>query len=630
MKRYRIFSMLLACLVLSSLAAAQTSSSTSALPRLVRFSGTASDVKGNPLSGVVGVTFALYPEQTGGAPLWMETQNVQADSNGRYSALLGVTRSEGLPADVFTTEQAHWVGVQVQGQAEQPRVLLLSVPYALKAGDADTIGGLPPSAFVLAAPSASGLPASAIVSNATPDVATDVTTTGGTANFLPLFNGASTVVDSVVYQTAAGKIGINTTTPNAALDVKGSALVAGTLILPESGVATATTGYNSEPLDLTASAFNASAAVAQTFQLKAEPVRNDTTTASGVLSLLFGSGGITPTETGLNIASNGRVTFASGQTFPGLPQLNAANTFTQLLTVTATNNTGLGTITGNNNSPYYGTAAVEGNATFTGTGSTIGVEGYSQATAGWGVYGIGGAAGVYGGSALNGVFGNSTNGNGVYGQTAGGSGSGVYGVNSVSGFGVLGQATGSSGQGVWGESFGTSTSNGAGPDGVHGVSHSNAGAGVAGINTATDAAGVYGSDTSGYGFLTDSHASQARSAGGWVKAMVYINPYSSANAGGIQRCFNSQLPGSQATTVPCGITFTYQSLGHYLIDFGFQVDDRFLQTTESGGFLSGGGSPIEIQTCLDDFCGIGPTQVQMYALTGPGNFYDVPFWLTIL
>jgi hypothetical protein len=101
---------------------------------------------------VAGITFALYSEPTGGAPLWLETQNVTADSNGRYTALLGATKPDGLPAELFTSEQARWVGVQVQGQPEQPRVLLVSAPYALKAGDAETIGGLPPSAFVLAAP----------------------------------------------------------------------------------------------------------------------------------------------------------------------------------------------------------------------------------------------------------------------------------------------------------------------------------------------------------------------------------------------------------------------------------------------------------------------------------------------
>jgi hypothetical protein len=251
----------------------------------------------------------------------METQNVTTDTDGHYTALLGATQSAGLPAELFTSEQARWVGVQVQGQPEQPRVLLVSAPYALKAGDAETIGGLPPSAFVLAAPSAaaSGSASSTAQRNATPDATTDVTTTGGTANYLPFFNGASSIVDSVVYQTAAGRIGIGTTTPAATLDVKGTFDVRGSLTLPESNIATATAGYDSHPLDLEASVFNSgtSAAVLQTFRLKAEPSGNDTATASGVLSLLYGSGTATPAETGLQIASDGRITFATGQTFPG-------------------------------------------------------------------------------------------------------------------------------------------------------------------------------------------------------------------------------------------------------------------------------------------------------------------------
>src|ERR1700721_2312439 len=144
---------LLLTLLLASLGVAQTPThSASALPRLVRFGGSVKDAKGTPLTGVVGVTFALYSEATGGAPLWLETQNVTADSNGRYTVLLGATRPEGLPVELFSSEQARWVGAQIAGEAEQPRVLLVSAPYALKARDADTIGGLPPAGFVLAAP----------------------------------------------------------------------------------------------------------------------------------------------------------------------------------------------------------------------------------------------------------------------------------------------------------------------------------------------------------------------------------------------------------------------------------------------------------------------------------------------
>ena len=47
----------------------------------------------------------------------------------------------------------------MEGEAEKPRTLLMSVPYALKAADAETIGGLPPSAFVKAAAPGAASPA---------------------------------------------------------------------------------------------------------------------------------------------------------------------------------------------------------------------------------------------------------------------------------------------------------------------------------------------------------------------------------------------------------------------------------------------------------------------------------------
>ena len=129
-----------------------TTRASASVPRLVNYSGVLTNAEGRPLNGVSGVTFLLYREQNGGAPLWMETQNVVPGQNGHYVATLGVTEPEGLPAQIFAGGEARWLAVQVAGQAEQPRVLLVAVPYALKAADAETIGGLPPSAFVLAAP----------------------------------------------------------------------------------------------------------------------------------------------------------------------------------------------------------------------------------------------------------------------------------------------------------------------------------------------------------------------------------------------------------------------------------------------------------------------------------------------
>src|ERR1019366_3330003 len=116
---------------------------------------TLKDAQGAALSfsTAVGVTFSIYKQQDGGAAVWQETQNVTPDSNGQYSVLLGTTTATGLPDDLFSQQEQRWLGVQVQGQAEQARVLLVSVPYALKAHDAETLGGLPPSAFMTSAPS---------------------------------------------------------------------------------------------------------------------------------------------------------------------------------------------------------------------------------------------------------------------------------------------------------------------------------------------------------------------------------------------------------------------------------------------------------------------------------------------
>src|SRR5215469_15249560 len=121
---------------------------TAEVPRLIKFSGTLLDAQARPLAGPVGVTFALYAQETGGATLWLETQNVKPDGNGNYTVLLGVNNANGVPAELFTSGEARWLGVQVEQQPEHERILLVSVPYALKAGDAETLGGLPASAFV--------------------------------------------------------------------------------------------------------------------------------------------------------------------------------------------------------------------------------------------------------------------------------------------------------------------------------------------------------------------------------------------------------------------------------------------------------------------------------------------------
>ena len=92
---------------LTSLGIAPVMAQGPAVPNLVQYSGTLAEFAGKP---VVGVTFALYKDPQGGAPIWMETQNVSLDASGRYSILLGAAQNQGLPTQVFASGQARWLG----------------------------------------------------------------------------------------------------------------------------------------------------------------------------------------------------------------------------------------------------------------------------------------------------------------------------------------------------------------------------------------------------------------------------------------------------------------------------------------------------------------------------------------
>ena len=308
---------------------AAVSTTSTSVPHLMKFSGTVRDMQGTPRSGVAGITIALYKDEQGGAPLWLETQNVQLDNTGHYTVYLGATKSDGLPQELFVTGEARWLGVQAEGQAEQPRTLLLSVPYALKAGDAETVGGLPPSAFVLAAPATAGAGTGTGDSHGVN--ATAVISGSGSPNFVPLWTAPSILGNSVLFQSGSGgtaSLGVNTTTPAATLDVNGSQITRGALQLPSTGTATAGSGFSSQPFSLQASAFNSGTgqAVGPVFQWQSEPSGNNTSNPAGTLNLLYGNGSGSPSETGLNIASNGKISFASGQTFPGTGTITGVTT----------------------------------------------------------------------------------------------------------------------------------------------------------------------------------------------------------------------------------------------------------------------------------------------------------------
>jgi hypothetical protein len=510
----------LLCALTCAVAAQQNAAAptTSAVPNLINYSGVLKDASGRTLTSGNGVTFLLYKDEQGGAPLWLETQNVTPDKLGHYTVQLGTTSASGIPTDLFLSGEPRWLAVQIGNEAEQPRVLLVAVPYAMKAADAATIGGFPPSAFVLAAPPTASVTtagvsaASAAVSDssrATSEATSDVTTTGGTANTLPLFTTGTNIQSSIVTQTGSGttgKIGINTTAPTTTFYVNGATTSNGTLSFPSIGTATTSAGKNSQPEDFTASVYSSSAAAAvtQKFQWQAEPAGNDTAAASGTMNLLYAAGTATPAETGLKINSKGVFTFAAGQTFPGtgagtitgvtagtdltgggttgnvtldlnttkVPLLASANTFTANQIVkgllTANNLTTAGTVDATKvavSGSYTTSNAVEYPMQVTSSNSnTSSIFGTASATTGnaWGVegltdssssdaYGVGGFADADSGAPI-GVYGDaafSTKGIGVFGQNESESTTGV-------GFMSYAFGSGTAGVGAWGDGGTTS------------------------------------------------------------------------------------------------------------------------------------------------------------------------------
>lgn len=189
------------------------------VPALVRFTGV--------LPGQAGpraVTLAVFADPTGGVPLWSESQTAVTDDAGRFTVLLGATRPGGVPLDLFSNGETRWVETQADGVPPQPRAQFVSVPYAMKAADASTVGGKPPSSFVLLGEKSGvgedGLTyvnrealQQALAGAARP--AGGARATSGTPNFVGKFTDEVNLGNSALYQSPTGRLGINTTAPEA-------------------------------------------------------------------------------------------------------------------------------------------------------------------------------------------------------------------------------------------------------------------------------------------------------------------------------------------------------------------------------------------------------------------------------
>lgn len=188
----------------------------------------------------------------------------------------------------------------------------------------------------------------------------------------------------------------------------------------------------------------------------------------------------------------------------------------------------------------------------------------------YGVWGIG-SYGVVASGSTGAIWASTDNGSGtsIYGQNTG-SGRGVHG-KSASGVGVYGESTYQAGVSGFSNSF----------DGVYGDSHGANSAGVSGHGNrfgvwGRGQIGVHGESSNGeYAFDANGDVRQSAGGGGWVKAMAYIDPDRAAGQQ-VVNCFNSQASLGAAH---CGITATGTAVGQWTIDFGFDVTGRFAMVT---------------------------------------------------
>jgi hypothetical protein len=311
-------------LTLSTGTVAQVSEASSTvaavIPQQVRYTGTLPNRPGD----IVEAVFKIYATAEGGEALWTETQRVSVSADGSYSVLLGAASQGGLPQTVFAAGQARWVGVTIDRAEESLRSPLSSVAYAMKAGDAESVGGLAAANLVTKDELAKLAQTVATTTvQAQPAIQPETTPTGsGTANYVPLWTASATLGNSNLFQAASGFMGIGTTTPGGPLQVSTGATggANATMMLTQTSAASgnyyADIGlYNSHGLIGNLSALGAGYPAGQLFgpndvvflggQQNAGTNLIFVTNTSGALK--FGTGGYAKTNERLRISTTGGV-----------------------------------------------------------------------------------------------------------------------------------------------------------------------------------------------------------------------------------------------------------------------------------------------------------------------------------
>jgi len=116
-----------------------------AVPHLINYQGRLTDSSGTPLNGTYDLTFRIYDAEAAGNLLWQETHLGALIQKGIFGILLGSVTSLDLPFD-----KQYYLEIKVGSEVMSPRQRITSAGYAIRAEEAEKLGGKQPSDYVLA------------------------------------------------------------------------------------------------------------------------------------------------------------------------------------------------------------------------------------------------------------------------------------------------------------------------------------------------------------------------------------------------------------------------------------------------------------------------------------------------
>ncbi len=538
--------------------------------RHISYQGMLTDANSQPLTGLHALTLRIYTADTGGIPLFEETQKVTLSSSGLFNVLIGAIRPLEPLSFVNPTADRYYLGVSVDGMQElSPRSPLTDVTNAFFA---DTAGYARRASYSDTAQFARAVdPASLnIVPTTVNGIAPNVTLVGS-GNTTVNTNGSTITISSTASQGIQEVDALDGTM--SVLFAKGPIAY---ISVTDSGITSAkliSSSVTSAKLASGAVTNSKISSGAVTFDKVASggAQNGQVLTSDGAGNTLWQSA----TATGIALPYSGTATSSAnlfsltntGSGDAGFFQINDATSAANGAIEATTNGLGKAgafSITNNSNSASALSTMTNGsgaslNATTTGTGnagtfavsnSTSGANAVAASTNGTGTAGLfqitnatSAASALQASSAsisanAMGIFGWASNtggtGTGVYGQAEGQGAQGVHGLanNAIgNGFGVYGETKGNGGSGYG--VYGLASNVNGGSYGVWGQAEGNSADAIVGLadNTSGSGVGVWGESRGATGVGVYAQADGASGIGmesvvpspGSGKAVLGIN-----------------------------------------------------------------------------------------------------------